>query len=294
MIEQGFQIDFRPEIDNTELKNVIKSYVGLIISSKISVDDVLLTKAQNLKFIGRLGSGMENVNVELAQKMGISCQNSPEGNRNAVAEHALGMLLSLMRNIHIAHQQMRGDLWLREDNRGVELDGKTIGIIGFGNTGQSFAQKLSGFNVNILANDIIEQKVVERGSIIKASKLDIFQEADIVSLHVPLNETTQSMVDQTFIEQLVKPIILINTSRGGVVNTKDLIKGLKTQKIHGAALDVFENEHQKTFTETDKKHMKFLLNHPQVICTPHVAGWTFEAREKMALHLYDKLAETWR
>ena len=293
MENEGFEIDYRTNMTNEELENVIFKYKGLIISSKIVVNDVLLSKANKLEFIGRLGSGMENVDIELVKSKGIHCFNSPEGNRNAVAEHIIGMLLSLLSNIPRAHQQMRDGHWLREDNRGYELQGKTVGIIGFGNTGQAFAKKLAGFDVEILTFDIDSTKKNEEVDYQSVKLNDLFDKAHILSLHVPLNECTYHMVNDAFIDEMKNPFILINSSRGKVVSTTSMIKGLKSKKMKGAVLDVFENEKFETMSEIEQNHMRFLLNQENVICTPHIAGWTFEARKKMADHLFKKIRETW-
>ena len=291
MKNEGFHIDIRPEISNAKLLECISKYNGLVISSKIVVDDVLLEKATNLEFIGRLGSGMENINVELAEKKGIHCFNSPEGNRNAVAEQAVGMLLSLLNNIHVAHAQMRDGLWLREDNRGFELMGKTIGILGFGNTGQSFARKLQGFDVDILAYDI--KRIEQSFNYVTVVGLPaIFDEVDILSLHLPLDESTFHMVNSEFLNSFKNPIVVINTSRGQIIDTQCLINAIEEKKVVGAVLDVFENEKLNSYSKIERKQLNFLLNQPNIICTPHIAGWTFEAREKMANYLYNKILET--
>ncbi|MFN0275691.1 MAG: NAD(P)-dependent oxidoreductase [Chitinophagales bacterium] len=277
----GFSVDVFPEITNVEVSDVIENYDGLVLSTKILVTQTLIDKASRLKFIARAGSGMENIDVKYAQLKNIQVLNSPEGNANAVAEHALGMLLSLLNNISAAHYEIKNDIWQREKNRGVELDGKTIGIIGYGNTGSAFAKKLAGFHVKILAHDKYKtgfgnERVTE--SYLEKIKL----EADIISLHIPHTTETHHYINETFITECKKEFYLLNTSRGRNVRTKDLLEALQNGKIKGAALDVFENEKFYELPPEDKEMLKKLAAMNNVILTPHIAGWTHESFFKIS------------
>lgn len=277
----GFSVDVFPEITNVEVSDVIENYDGLVLSTKILVTQTLIDKASRLKFIARAGSGMENIDVKYAQLKNIQVLNSPEGNANAVAEHALGMLLSLLNNISAAHYEIKNGIWQREENRGVELDGKTIGIIGYGNTGSAFAKKLAGFHVKILAHDKYKtgfgnERVTE--SYLEKIKL----EADIISLHIPHTTETHHYINETFITECKKEFYLLNTSRGRNVRTKDLLEALQNGKIKGAALDVFENEKFYELPPEDKEMLKKLAAMNNVILTPHIAGWTHESFFKIS------------
>lgn len=270
---------------------VIHEYEGIVIRSKIKLEKEVLGKAVKLKWIARVGAGMESIDVAYAKSKGIKCINSPEGNRNAVGEHTLGMLLSLLNNICKANQEVKNGKWLRAENRGFELSGKTVGIIGCGNTGMAFANCLRGFDVRILAYDKYKKGIANE--FIKEAELDmLYDEADIVSLHLPLNDETRYMVNATFINRFKKDIYLLNTSRGKIVKTDDLIQSLQTGKIKGAALDVLEYEStsfQELYTKQLPPAYDFLMKAPNVILTPHIAGWTNEAEEKMARVLLRKI-----
>jgi D-3-phosphoglycerate dehydrogenase len=286
----GFDYDYRPKINLEDTRAIIQDYEGIIINSKIWVDKSFLDKAIKLQFIGRLGSGMEIVDQEYAKKKGVVVKSAPEGNRNAVGEHAVGMLLTLANKMLIGDRRVRQKHWNREDNRGFELMGKTVGIIGFGHTGNNFAKKLAGFNVKVLAYDKYKTYFTEGSNYIQATNLDeIFEKADIVSLHLPLNDETHYMFDEKFIQQFKKEIILINTSRGKVVNTRDVIDALKTKKLKGACLDVFENEKPKTFSKEEDRMYDELYDFENVILSPHVAGWTVESKERLAQIVLDKI-----
>ena len=241
----------------------------------------LIDKAVRLKFIGRLGSGLEIIDQEYAKRKGIIYFNSPEGNKDAVAEHAVGMLLSLLNHLHKADREVRQKLWLREQNRGTELGGKTVGIIGFGNTGRAFAQKLSEFGVRILAYDKY-LKDFGNEHVEECHINAIFSQAEVVSLHVQLTPETKYMVDRTFIESFSKPFYLVNTSRGPVVKTADLLLGLKEKRVIGAALDVLEQERLEAMDERQKKEFGELASSDRVMLTPHIAGWTNESKRKIA------------
>ena len=264
----------------TEIQQIISNYQGIIIRSRFKIDKQFIDCGSNLKFIARAGSGLENINVEYAENKNIHCYNAAEGNRQAVAEHALGMLLSLFNNLNNADQEVREGKWERERNRGIELAGKTVGIIGYGNNGSAFAEVLKGFNVKILAYDKYLTNYPQ-----KSSMETINKEADIISLHVPLTDETTYLVDDNFIKRFVKNFYLINTARGKCVNTKNLVKALENKKIKGACLDVLEYE--KTSFENLSKDgltsdMQYLMNAKNTILSPHIAGWTAESNVKIA------------
>jgi D-3-phosphoglycerate dehydrogenase len=270
----------------TEIQQIISNYQGIIIRSRFKIDKQFIDCGSNLKFIARAGSGLENIDVEYAEKKNIHCYNAAEGNRQAVAEHALGMLLSLFNNLNNADQEVREGKWERERNRGIELAGKTVGIIGYGNNGSAFAEVLKGFNVKILAYDKYLTNYPQ-----KSSMETINKEADIISLHVPLTDETTYLVDDNFIKRFVKNFYLINTARGKCVNTKNLVKALENKKIKGACLDVLEYE--KTSFENLSKDgltsdMQYLMNAQNTILSPHVAGWTVESNVKIAEVLLNK------
>lgn len=288
----GFIYDYKPDITENQIIKIINDYDGLIIRSKITIDKKIIDKASKLKFIGRVGAGLENINVEYANSKGIKCFNSPEGNRDAVGEHAMGMLISLLNNMLKADNEIRHGKWLREPNRGIEIKNKTIGIIGYGNMGSAFAQKLKGFDVNVIAYD--KYKFNYSDAFVKEESLtDIFDKADVVSLHVPLSDETLFMVNNSFINNFKKNIYIINTARGKVLKTDDLVKNLKSGKVLGAALDVLEYE--KTSFESLHSNEKlpdsfeYLINSDRVILTPHIAGWTHESNIKLSQFLAHKI-----
>ena len=270
----------------TEIQQIISNYQGIIIRSRFKIDKQFIDCGSNLKFIARAGSGLENIDVEYAENKNIHCYNAAEGNRQAVAEHALGMLLSLFNNLNNADKEVREGKWERERNRGIELAGKTVGIIGYGNNGSAFAEVLKGFNVKILAYDKYLTNYPQESSMETINK-----EADIISLHVPLTDETTYLVDDNFINRFVKNFYLINTARGKCVNTKNLVKALENKKIKGACLDVLEYE--KTSFENLSKDgltsdMQYLMNAKNTILSPHVAGWTEESNVKIAEVLLNK------
>ena len=270
----------------TEIQQIISNYQGIIIRSRFKIDKQFIDCGSNLKFIARAGSGLENIDVEYAENKNIHCYNAAEGNRQAVAEHALGMLLSLFNNLNNADQEVREGKWERERNRGIELAGKTVGIIGYGNNGSAFAEVLKGFNVKILAYDKYLTNYPQESSMETINK-----EADIISLHVPLTDETTYLVDDNFIKRFVKNFYLINTARGKCVNTKNLVKALENKKIKGACLDVLEYE--KTSFENLSKDglksdMQYLMNAQNTILSPHIAGWTAESNVKIAEVLLNK------
>jgi len=270
----------------SEIQQIIINYQGIIIRSRFKIDKQFIDCGSNLKFIARAGSGLENIDVDYAENKNIHCYNAADGNRQAVAEHALGMLLSLFNNLNVADQEVRNGIWEREGNRGIELARKTVAIIGYGNNGSAFAEVLKGFDIKILAYD----KYLKNYSY-KSTMESIYKEADIVSLHIPLTEETTYLVDDNFINRFVKNFYLINTARGKCINTKNLVKALENKKIKGACLDVLEYE--KTSFENLSKDgitsdMQYLMNAQNTILSPHVAGWTVESNVKIAEVLLNK------
>lgn len=287
----GFQCDYFEHFGRSDFESVIHNYEGVIIRSKIKIDQLFLQKAKKLRFIGRVGSGMENIDVSFAESKGITCINAPEGNRSAVGEHTLGLLLMLMNNLAKADKEVRQGLWIRKENTGVEIEGKTVGIIGYGNMGSAFAKRLSGFGAKVIAYD--KYKFGYSDQFVKESKLDeLFKNADIVSLHVPLTPETKYMVDEQFLKSFQKTIYLINTARGEVVNTEALIKYLKSGKIKGAALDVLEYENY-SFENIENQNIpeafKYLIDADNVVLSPHIAGWSHESAQKMAKVIIEKI-----
>lgn len=278
-------------LSRSEVLGCIREYEGVVIRSRIKLDKELLDAATNLRFIARAGAGMENIDVDHAKLLGIQCFNAPEGNRDAVAEHAMGMLLSLFNHLNSADREVRKGLWLREQNRGVELLGRTVGIIGYGNTGQAFAKRLGGFGVLMYAYDKYK-KGFSNDLVIETNLESIIQEAEVVSLHVPLTDETKHMINDSFFEQLNHPIYLINTSRGPVVDTDALVRAIESGKVLGACLDVLEYEKfnfEQIENEEIPASLQYLIESPKVILTPHVAGWTTESNVKIAHVLGEKI-----
>ncbi|MCW3122281.1 MAG: hypothetical protein JWQ38_1773 [Flavipsychrobacter sp.] len=269
--------------------DAIKDCVGVITSTRLQLDKDLLDAAPGLKWIGRMGSGMEVVDVAYAAQCGIQCYNSPEGNCNAVGEHALGMLLSLVRRIVWSNNEIGAGVWKRDENRGTELESKTIGIIGFGHTGRAFAKKLSGFDARILVYDKYEQNDVPSYVTLCASLERIYNEADIVSFHVPLLADTVHYLDAPFIDRMKHPFILINTSRGPVVDIQAVQAGLNSGKIRGVCLDVFEQEPLSAMLPATRSVLDALTKLPNAVVTPHIAGYTYEALFKMSKVLLEKI-----
>ena len=295
LIEQLNSLGFTNDEDYTSSKAEVIAkihlYDGLIIRSRFSIDASFLEKAKNLKFIGRVGAGLENIDCSYAKNNGITLIAAPEGNRNAVGEHALGMLLSLFNKLNKANGEIKKGQWLREENRGVELDGKTIGLIGYGNMGKSFAKKLRGFDVEVLCYDL--KTAVSDDCCKQVSLRELQQKVDVLSLHTPQTELTKNMLNTNFIESFKKNFWLLNTARGTSVVTKDLVIALKSGKILGAGLDVLEYEKtsfENLFTN-DKipKAFQYLINSNKVLLSPHVAGWTVESEEKLAQTIVDKI-----
>lgn len=285
--KKGIICDTAYKKNKTEIQQIIHNYHGLIIRSRFVIDKAFIDSALNLKFIARAGSGLENIDLIYSKKNNIKCYNAAKGNRIAVAEHALAMLLSLFNNLKRADTEVRQGEWNREKNRGIELAGKTVGIIGYGNNGSSFAKLLKGFGVKILAYDKYLKEYPY-----KSTMENIYKETEILSLHIPLTEETTYLVNEEFINKFEKEIYLINTSRGMCVKTKSLVSALKQKKIKGACLDVLENE-AKSFENLNKKHspsdIKYLSDLENIILSPHIAGWTIESNIKIAEILLEKI-----
>ncbi|TQI72215.1 D-3-phosphoglycerate dehydrogenase [Gramella sp. Hel_I_59] len=294
---EGFEQSREETLQNQHL------YDGIVIRSRYKIDKEFIDAAPNLKFIARVGAGLESIDVEYAQERGIKLFSAPEGNANAVGEHALGMLLSLFNRLNKADREVREGLWHREENRGVELDGKTVGLIGYGNMGKSFAKKLRGFDVDVIFYDLKEGIADENAR--QVSYDEFFEKADVVSLHTPLTEKTYQMINKEFIANFKKPIWFINTARGKSAVTEDLVDALKEGKILGAGLDVLEYE-KSSFESLfgNKKNVSIsaadpipealreLMFMPHTLLSPHVAGWTRESHEKLATVIADKIIES--
>ena len=266
------------------------AYEGVVIRSRIRLDEEFLKSASRLKFIARAGAGMENIDVTTAEAKGIRCLNAPEGNRDAVGEHAIGMLLSLFTHLNRADREVREGTWRREQNRGVELQGKTVGIIGYGNTGGAFAKKLSGFDCTVLAYDKY-RKDFSDGFALEVSMQQIYRDADILSLHVPLTEETQYLVNDEYLARFRKNIYVVNTARGLCLQTHDLVRNLKAGKVKGACLDVIEYEDSsfENFFSSENQSWNYLVQSDHVVLSPHIAGWTHESNEKIAKALFEKI-----
>lgn len=284
----GWQVDYHPGMTRSEIREKLSGYTGLIVRSKTVIDKDLLGDHPTLKFVGRAGAGLDNVDLVYLAEKGIHVLHAAEGNRDAVGEFTVGLLLSLLRNVPRAHQEVINGIWLRESNRGEEIMGKTIGIIGFGNMGSAFAARLRGFGCKILAfdkykhgftNEFCEEADMER----------IHEETDILSLHIPLTEETRAMVNTAYLSRFKKKIILLNTSRGEIVPLSELAESFSMGFVRGAALDVLENEKLGELTDTQREGFRSLITGGNVIFTPHIAGWTFESHVKINVALVDKI-----
>lgn len=290
--ELGFQNDEDYNSSKEAIEEKIEEYDGLIIRSRFSIDASFLDKAKNLKFIGRLGAGLENIDTKYAKSLGIFLAAAPEGNRNAVGEHAMGMLLSLFNKLNKAHGEVKNGTWDREGNRGIELEGKVVGIIGYGNMGKAFAKKLKGFDVDeVICYDI--EGGVEDENARQVGIMELHQKTDVLSLHVPQTESTIGMIDSEFLNKFHKNIWIINTARGKCIKTEDLVSALKTNKVLGAGLDVLEYEKssfENMFTGNGlPEAFEYLTRSDNVLLTPHVAGWTVESKIKLAQTIVDKI-----
>jgi D-3-phosphoglycerate dehydrogenase len=290
--KQGHVIEFDYTSSSQEIGEKLGNYEGLIIRSRMPINKALLERASQLKFIGRYGAGLENIDVDFAQSKGITCIRVPEGNRDAVGEHAMGMLLSLFNHLRRADSEVRNGVWKRAENTGIELQGKTIGVIGYGHMGSAFVEKLRGFDVPVLIYDKYKSNYAPDWTF-ETSLRAIFEEADVLSLHIPLTSETQYLVNRDFILQFRKPFYLVNTARGPIVETAALVDGLKSKKVLGACLDVLEYE-KSSFENlfADEKlpePLQYLIAAENVILTPHIAGWSKQSFEKMAKVMLDKI-----
>jgi D-3-phosphoglycerate dehydrogenase len=286
--ENGYEVIYVPAITYEELSNMINEADGLVVTTRINVDKKLIEKGNSLKWIGRLGSGMELIDVDFAESKNIRCFSSPEGNRNTVAEHSLSLLLALMNKVFLSQQEIREGKWRREENRGSELSGKTVGIIGYGNTGSAFANLLQSFQVTVLAYD--KYKFDFGKNYIKEASLEqVCRYADVISFHVPLTEETHYMANLDFFNAVQRKPWILNTSRGKVLNLDDLKNALLKEKVAGAGLDVLENESLSSYSAQEKERFNWFLDQPNVIITPHIAGYSHEAFLKMGEVLLNKL-----
>lgn len=290
---KGFVVEEDHSSTYDEVLEKIIDYQGIIIRSRIPLDKNFLTKASHLKFIARVGAGMENIDIETAEKFGIKLINSPEGNRDSVAEHVVGMLLILMNRLFIASNEVKNGIWKREENRGDELLGKTFAIIGYGNMGKATAKRLSGFGVKVIFHDILPNLSDEFATQVSLEELQ--KRADILSLHIPLTEETHYLVDEDFISKMDKNFYFINTARGKNLKTKALVEAIESGKVLGACLDVLEYE-KSSFEnlEIENQDLKYLLDSEKVIVTPHIGGWTHQSKEKLAQVIVDKILADFR
>ena len=288
LLAQNFILeeDFASPYD--EVCDKIENYDGVIIRSRIPLDKNFLEKGKNLKFIARVGAGMENIDIPVAEKLGIQLINSPEGNRDSVAEHVVGMLLILMNRLFIASQEVKNGIWLREENRGDELLGKIVGLIGYGNMGKATAKRFSGFGCKVIFHDILPDLSDEFATQVSLEELK--EKAEILSLHIPLTAETHYLIDAKFISEMKNNFYFVNTARGKNVETKSLVEALKSGKVKGACLDVLEYE-KPSFENLDtvNEDLKYLLNSEKAIVTPHIAGWTHQSKKKLAQVIVDKI-----
>ncbi|MBK9255600.1 MAG: hydroxyacid dehydrogenase [Saprospiraceae bacterium] len=291
--ESGYDVLYDTSVENAQLKDIVQLFTGIVINSKIRMDKSMIDLGVKLKFIGRLGSGLEIIDVAYAKRKKIKVLNSPEGNRNAVAEHEMGMLLALMNNLLQADRQVRDKVWERELNRGTELKGKTLGIIGLGHTGSTLALKLSSWGLKVLSYDKYRERYPASLRFVEKCGLkELCEKSDIISLHLPLTEETTHLINADFLDNCKDGVIISNTSRGAVMDTVALISALESGKVSAACLDVFENEKPETFSKEENMLYQKLYKMDQVILSPHIAGWTKESLEGIAAVLLDKIRKS--
>lgn len=284
----GIAFLYIPKASRDEVLDLLPQCQGLVVRSKLYVDREVLERAVNLRFVARAGSGMDNVDETRARELGIACINAPEGNRDAVGEHAVGLLLGLTRRIPASFEEVKFGQWCREENRGEELTELTVGIIGFGNTGQAFARKLSGFGCQIIFYDKYSTPVPT--SYAKAALLEeVYDKADVLSFHIPLDEENRGLINNSLIARVARPFYLLNLSRGGIMNTKDILRGLESGKIKAAALDVLENEKPHTWNDGERKMLQDMIDTKRVILTPHIGGWTTASYRRISMVLLAKI-----
>ncbi len=286
---KGFLVDYRPSINREDILGCIATYHGLIIRSKTMLDKPLLDQATSLQFIGRAGAGLDLIDLDVVEQRGIHLMNAPEGNRDSVAEHAVAMLLCLLNHLIRADREVRQGTWKREENRGTEIGGKTVAIIGYGNTGKAFAKRLSSFGCRVLAYDAYLENYADAYAS-KSSMEEIFAQADVVSLHIPLTEESRMLVNETYLNRFKKSLYIINTARGEVLSLTALQAALQSGKVLGACLDVLENEKIKKLTPDQQIAFDFLAQSSQVILTPHIAGWTHESYQRINEVLVEKIS----
>ncbi len=288
--QDGMSVTYRPDMNYSEVQATVRYFDALIINSKVICDRPFLEFARHLDFIGRLGSGLDIVDLDAAKEMGIEVISSPEGNANAVAEHAIGLLLNLLNHICRAHAQIRSLQWNREQNRGIELAGKTFGILGFGNTGSALAKKLKEWEVNIITYDKYRKGIDREYAYVRQVGFsELVSQSDILSIHLPLTSETRGWIDTSVFKSMKEGAILINTSRGKIVVQSDLIQSLEKRHLSGACLDVLENEQPETMEDHEISAFKTLTEMENVIITPHIAGWTHESLYKIAKELLRKI-----
>ncbi len=288
--KNGFDCDYFPSITFQKLKSIIPKYDGLIIRSKFKIDKEFINSANKLKFVARAGAGMENIDIQYAQSKNVLCINSPEGNKDSVGEHVIGMLLSLFHKISISNKEINKGIWNRK-NIGIEMFGKTVGILGYGNMGSSFAKKLKGFGVDVIAYDKYKTKFSDE-FVTEVNEQEFFERTDILSIHVPLTDETLFLVNNSYINNFKKTIYIANTARGKIIKTEDLVNNLKSGKIKGAVLDVLEYEKtsfENIFSGKDSISLNYLISSDNVILTPHIAGSSDESYKKIAKVLAEKI-----
>ena len=286
--ERGLEVDYRPDIPKERVSGVLTDCEGLIVRSKVYVDEHLLASARNLKFVARAGAGTDNLDEEFLKNKGIAVFNAPEGNRDAVGDHTVGLILALLNNFKKSDREIADFIYDREGNRGLEMSEVTIGLVGLGNTGSAVAKRCVAFGARVLAYDkYISDPALQGVDFCDMSK--IFTEADVVSFHVPLTYETNGMINEEYIMNFKKNIFLINTSRGKTASNRDLWKLYENGKIRGMGLDVIENEKMSTYTDAEKEDLKRMVEAPQIIITPHVAGWTFSSYRKISSVLAEKI-----